>query len=139
MNGSKREGVWSTEPPEWINFFNNDMFLDYKEFAAKKLPLKYPSLGSGQSYDYAEPYSSFKSSRVDLASSSESDSPKAMIQQSGRVLWIISCILVFLGMVAALGVAITLISADKSTVKNFFNSNLVNKSQNSFTNLTTQV
>lgn len=37
MSESKTEPVWSIEPPEWINFFSNDMFLDYKEFVSKKV------------------------------------------------------------------------------------------------------
>ncbi|XP_036358004.1 uncharacterized protein LOC118762993 isoform X2 [Octopus sinensis] len=135
MSESKTEPVWSVEPPEWINFFSNDMFLDYKEFVSKKLPLKYPSLGSGQSYDYAEPYSSFKGSRADFGRGSYSDSRKLFLQKSGRILWIISCILVFLGMIAALGVAITLMTADKSGTKGSFNSDFVNKSGISLTTL----
>eukprot|EP00106_Octopus_bimaculoides_P003237 XP_014770679.1 PREDICTED: uncharacterized protein LOC106869443 isoform X2 [Octopus bimaculoides] len=105
------------------------------KLSLNSLPLKYPSLGSGQSYDYAEPYSSFKESQADLGRGSYSDSRKLFLQKSGRILWIISCILVFLGMIAALGVVITLITADKSETKGSFNSDFVNKSGISLTTL----
>ncbi|CAI9721518.1 Hypothetical predicted protein [Octopus vulgaris] len=70
----------------------------------EELPLKYPSLGSGQSYDYAEPYSSFKGSRADFGRGSYSDSRKLFLQKT-----------------------------DKSGTKGSFNSDFVNKSGISLT------
>lgn len=116
MEDTKCDHVWSLDTPEWINFFNNDIFLDYKEFVSRKLPLKYPSLGTSRSSNYPGPYYLFENQRGDnRRNPSANPSTKRMVgcQKLCRLLWLLSCILVLVGILGIIFVTIFIIITDR--------------------------
>lgn len=141
MDGTKFEHVWSLDTPEWINFFNNDIFLDYKEFVSRKLPLKYPSLSASRSSrHYPGPYYSFDNQRGDN-SASPSVNPnctKRMVgcQKLCRLLWLLSCIMVLIGILGIIFVTIFIIITDRDREMNKSIDNLIYSTVSPMGNIT---